>query len=148
MAVSTPRENEDLDDPSAAIFADINVTPLVDIMLVLLIIFMVSTTVMTEDNKSSGIKVDLPKATAKGGAQQDADVIVALTKEGQIVHEGTTVSLEQLREVLLAAKKKSPETVIIVQADKEVMHGKVTDVLDLARSLGLEHLSIATEAPE
>jgi biopolymer transport protein ExbD len=147
VAVSSPREREN-DDGGDPIFADINITPLVDVMLVLLIIFMVSTTVMTDESKTSGIKVDLPKASAKGGVSQDADVIVALTKEGQIVHAGVTVSLEQLRTIFENAKKKNPETVVIVQADKEVLHGKVTDILDLARGIGLERLSIATESAE
>jgi biopolymer transport protein ExbD len=136
------------EDEEGGIFAEINVTPLVDVMLVLLIIFMVSTTIITEDQKSAGIKVDLPKASSSGGAAEAGDVIVALTKEGQIVHAGESLNLEQLKGILEAAKTKNPKTVVIVQADREVQHGRVTEVLDLARSLGLEQLAIATEASQ
>ncbi len=149
MAIQGPsaRNSEDEDD-EGGIFAEINVTPLVDVMLVLLIIFMVSTTIITEEVQSAGIKIDLPKASSKGGAVEQGDVIIALTKEGQIVHAGETVSLEQLKGILEAAKAKNAKTVVIVQADKEVQHGRVTEVLDLARSLGLEQLAIATESSE
>ena len=159
MAISSPQERSapadgapqggyEEFDSDGAIFAEINVTPLVDVMLVLLIIFMVSTTIITEQVQSSGIKVDLPKSTAKGGAIDAADVVVALTKEGQIVHGGEAVSLEQLKGLLEKAKQKNPRTVVIVQADREVQHGRVTEVLDLARAIGLEQLAIATESAE
>ncbi len=151
MAISGPKStggDDELGDDAGGLFAEINVTPLVDVMLVLLIIFMVSTTIITEEVQSAGIKVDLPRSSSKGGAVDNADVIVALTKEGQIVHGGESLSVEQLRTVLESAKEKNPKTVVIVQADKEVQHGRVTEVLDLARSLGLEQLAIATEASE
>ncbi|MCC6808203.1 MAG: biopolymer transporter ExbD [Deltaproteobacteria bacterium] len=148
MAISGPQERSELDEDDGSIFAEINVTPLVDVMLVLLIIFMVSTTIITEEVQSAGIKVDLPKSSAKGGAIEQGDVIVALTKEGQIVHAGEALNLEQLKTILETAKAKNPKTVVIVQADREVQHGRVTEVLDLARSLGLEQLAIATEASE
>jgi biopolymer transport protein ExbD len=152
VAVSGPKGGDDIDelgsDEAGGIFAEINVTPLVDVMLVLLIIFMVSSTIITDEVQSAGIKVDLPKSSSKGGAIDNADVIIALTKEGQIVHAGESVSLEQLKGVLEVAKAKNPKCVVIVQADKEVQHGRVTEVLDMARSLGLEQLAIATEAAE
>src|SRR5437868_2386520 len=102
MAMSGPGERADDDDgeDEGGIFAEINVTPLVDVMLVLLIIFMVSTTIITEEVQSAGIKVDLPKSSAKGGALDKADVIIALTKEGQIVHAGESYTIEQLKDVL------------------------------------------------
>jgi len=151
MAVTGPSgggNGNEFEDEEGGIFAEINVTPLVDVMLVLLIIFMVSTTIITEEQKSAGIKVDLPKSSSTGGAAEAGDVIVALTKEGQIVHGGESISLEQLKGILEAAKTKNPKTVVIVQADKEVQHGRVAEVLDLARSLGLEQLAIATEASQ
>jgi biopolymer transport protein ExbD len=152
VAVSGPKggghERDELGGDEGGIFAEINVTPLVDVMLVLLIIFMVSTTIVAEERQSAGIKIDLPRANSKGGAAEMADVIIALTKEGQIVHAGEAVSLEQLKRVLEESKAKNPKTVVIVQADREVQHGRVTEVLDMARSLGLEQLAIATESAE
>lgn len=149
MAMSGPQSSQQNDDnDESGIFVDINVTPLVDIMLVLLIIFMVSTTVMTEDSNSSGIHVDLPKAKAKGDASQQSDLIIALTQEGQIVHSGEAISIDQLKTIFENTHKKNAKANIIIQADKEVKHGKVTEVLDLARSIGLEQLSIGTESSD
>lgn len=146
MSMSNPDSGKE--DDEGSIFADINVTPLVDIMLVLLIIFMVSTTVMTDSPTSSGIQVDLPKSSAKGGSLEDADIIIALTKDGQTVVGGETVDEPRLRSLLEDAKKKNEKTVVIVQADKEVFHGRVAGVLDLARAVGLQRLAIATESSE
>ena len=146
MALSNPDSSNEGDE--GGIFADINVTPLVDIMLVLLIIFMVSTTVMTDAQHSAGIQVDLPKSSAKGGAVEDADLVIALTKEGQTVYAGEQIDEARLKQTLEDAKKRNPKTVVIVQADKEVRHGRVTEVLDLARAIGLERLAIATETDE
>lgn len=146
MSMSNPDSGKE--DDEGSIFADINVTPLVDIMLVLLIIFMVSTTVMTDAPTSSGIQVDLPKSSAKGGSLEDADIIIALTKDGQTVVGGETVDEPRLRSLLEDAKKKNEKTVVIVQADKEVFHGRVAGVLDLARAVGLQRLAIATESSE
>lgn len=148
MGMSNPDSGPSEEGGDGAIFADINVTPLVDIMLVLLIIFMVSTTVMTETPQSSGIQVDLPKSSAKGGALEDADVVVALTKDGQTVFMGEAVDDEKLKTLLTEAKRKNEKTVVIVQADKEVRHGRVAEILDLARALGLGRLAIATENTE
>jgi len=152
VAVSGPKGGDSADelgsDTEGGIFAEINVTPLVDVMLVLLIIFMVSSTIITDETQSAGIKVDLPRSNSKGGQVDNADVIVALTKEGQIIHAGESVSIDQLKGILEMAKAKNPKCIVIVQADKEVQHGRVTEVLDLARTLGLEQLAIATEAAE
>jgi len=147
---SSSRYSEDELDTSN-IMVDINVTPLVDIMLVLLIIFMVSTTLINQDAgnaSNSGIQVDLPKVANKGGQQQVADLIIALTEDGRIIHQGENINKDILKQIFTQTFQKNPKTLVVVQADQEVKHGHVAEILDLARAAGLERLSIATESNE
>ena len=129
-----------------AIFADINITPLTDIFLVLLIIFMVTTTAITEAGADKGgFKVTLPKG-GKGDAVVAQNLSIAILSDGRVVVGGKVVEEEELRSMLTASAEKNPETLVLVQADEGVAHGRVVAVMDLARRLGLQRLAIATRA--
>jgi biopolymer transport protein ExbD len=133
-------------DGDGAIFVDINITPLTDIFLVLLIIFMVTTTAIAEAGADKGgFKVTLPKG-GKGDAVAPRDLSVAILADGRVVIGGKVLEEQDLRNVLAAAAEKNPDTMLLVQADEGVPHGRVVAVMDLARRLGLQRLAIATRA--
>ena len=146
MAVSGPGGDDLEGEGSAGIFADINITPLTDIFLVLLIIFMVTTTAIAEQaNDKGGFKVTLPKS-GQGDAAAARDLSVAILSDGRVVVGGKVLEEPELRGVFEQAARKSADTMVLVQADEGVPHGRVVAVMDLARRSGLVRLAIATRA--
>jgi biopolymer transport protein ExbD len=127
------------------VFAEINITPLTDIFLVLLVIFMVTTTAIHEADKA-GFEVNLPKSGKGAQPSPSQDVTVAILADGRTVLGGKVVDAAALGEAFAAARGRSARTVVLVQADEGVAHGKVVAVMDLARRHGLERIAIATRA--
>ncbi|MEW5741806.1 MAG: biopolymer transporter ExbD [Myxococcota bacterium] len=127
-----------------AVFADINITPLTDIFLVLLIIFMVTSSVIVNAGAGAkaGLKVNLPQGGTADVAAQPTDLSVAILQDGRLVLGGDVVTSEELKQAFDEAKAKSPDTLVIVQADEGVPHGKVVEVMELAKSAGLGQLAI------
>ena len=107
---------------------------------VLLIFFLITTTFV----QNPGIEVELPKASAEPVKGETESVIVAVTKEGRVIHEGRAVSDDELRARLTAHYEQRPSALVIVQADAATSHGKVVDVMDVARQIGFSQLAIAT----
>ena len=143
MAMGGPSEDG---EGEGGIFADINITPLTDIFLVLLIIFMVTTTAIAEAGADKGgFKVTLPKS-GKGDPTAARDLSVVILAVGRTVVAGKVVEEEALRGLLVTAHEKNPDTLVLVQADEGVAHGRVVAVMDLARRSGLSRLAIATRA--
>jgi biopolymer transport protein ExbD len=131
-------------DGEEALFAEINITPLTDIFLVLLIIFMVTSSVMASDSGRAGVRVNLPKGAAKEIKPGKKDVTVAVTTDGKMVVEGKEVSADTLAKMFADAVARDPETQVIVQADEQTHHGRVVAVMELAKAAGLRRLAIAT----
>jgi biopolymer transport protein ExbD len=126
-------------------FADINITPLTDIFLVLLIIFMVTSSVMASDaGARAGVRVNLPKGATKELAPNARDVTVAITTDGKMVVDGKEVSADSLRQIFEDSRRKDAETQVVVQADEATHHGRVVAVMELAKAAGLRRLAIAT----
>ena len=149
MSMSGPNrggnEFDDLD--GGGVFSEINITPLTDIFLVLLIIFMVTSSAMVESsNGSSGVKVNLPKGGAQDVTTTQSDLAVAVLMDGRTVIAGKVVTAEELKAAFAEAVAKNRETVVIVQADSGVPHGRVVEVMEQAKTAGLAHLAIATRA--
>jgi biopolymer transport protein ExbD len=141
-----PGGNGDELDGDGGLFADINITPLTDIFLVLLIIFMVTTTAIAESaSDKGGFKVSLPRS-GKGDAPAARDLSIAILADGRTVVGGKVVEEAELRGLLHAAHERNPDTLVLVQADEGVVHGRVVAVMDLARRTGLTRLAIATRA--
>lgn len=126
------------------IFAEINITPLTDIFLVLLIIFMVTSSVMADAGARSGMRVNLPKGAAREVSAATQDVTIAIAEDGRMMVRGKAVTAAELAQLLGEAKAKNPETQVIVQADEKAHHGRVVSVMELAKSAGLHRLAIAT----
>jgi biopolymer transport protein ExbD len=143
VAFSGPRS--DGGGEETEIFVDINITPLTDIFLVLLIIFMVTSSVIASDSAArAGVKVNLPRGAAKDTATTGKDLTVAITTEGKMVLEGKEVAPDTLKARFEEAAKRDPETQVIVQADEATHHGRVVGVMELAKAAGLRRLAIAT----
>jgi len=119
------------------IITDINVTPLVDIMLVLLIIFMLTAHLIAKQ----AIEVQLPKAAAST-AVPPTTLAITLTAEGRMYLDAAEISPAALREAIRAAVAKDSKTQVMVSGDKNVSHGRVVWVLDLVKSLGVGSFAI------
>ena len=122
---------------------DVQMSPLIDVVFLLLIFFLITTTFVT----NPGISVDLPKASTQEVPSESNSIIVALTVEGMLVHEGHALSRAELKTVFERALAERPTATVIIQADEEVTHGRVVDIMDLAKTSGFDDLAIATESP-
>ncbi len=146
MALGGPNGNGDEELESVGgIFSDINITPLTDIFLVLLIIFMVTTTAIAESAKDEGgFKVNLPRGGKSDEAGVPRDVTVAVLSDGRAVVAGKVLDDAALGAAFSAAHGRSADTVVMFQADEGVPHGRVVQLMELARKEGLSRLAIAT----
>ncbi len=137
------------DGGGGAIFADINITPLTDIFLVLLIIFMVTTTAIAEaGQEKGGFKVNLPKGGKGEASQIPKDLAVAVLSDGRAVVGGKVLDDEALRGMFREAHGRDAEMVVLVQADEGVPHGRVVQVMEMAKAAGLAQLALGVrEAP-
>jgi len=146
MAIGIPEE-EGAEAQGGGIFSDINITPLTDIFLVLLIIFMVTTTAIAEaGGQNGGIKVQLPKGGQPEAVKEVHDLAVAVLSDGRTVVQGKVIDEAALQGVFAKAHTDNPDTLVLIQADEGVIHGRVVAVMDLARRAGLPRLAIATRA--
>jgi biopolymer transport protein ExbD len=119
------------------LITDINVTPLVDIMLVLLIIFMLTAHLIAKQ----AIEVQLPKA-AQSTEVEATTLAVTLTREGRMLLNGVETSPAGLRAAVQAAVAKDAKAQVIIAGDKNVSHGRVVWVLDVVKSLGVTQFAI------
>jgi biopolymer transport protein ExbD len=135
MAVQLPGD----DEGGGGIVAEINITPLTDVFLVLLIIFMVTSSVIA----NTGKKVDLPSAQEAGKTPPKA-VNVTISKGGGIEVNGDPVQRDALQGVIKAALETADEKVVILRGDKEIVYGEAVFVLDQAQIAGAEGFALAT----
>ncbi len=119
------------------IIAEINVTPLVDIMLVLLIIFMLTAHLMAKQ----AIEIELPRA-AQSTALPPTTLAITLTADGALFLNDQPVTPQALRDAIRASVARDPRTQAIVAGDKRVSHGRVVWVLDTVKSLGITQFAI------
>jgi biopolymer transport protein ExbD len=119
------------------IIADINVTPLVDIMLVLLIIFMLTANLIAKQ----AIEVELPRAS-QSTALNPTTLAITLTREGALYLNGKPTTPAALRAAVGDAVARDPKTQAIISGDKSVSHGRVVWVLDVVKSLGVASFAI------
>jgi len=125
------------------IISDINVTPLVDIMLVLLIIFMLVSTFV-----DFSIKVDLPHA-ATGEDIQSESISIMISKEGDYFLAGKYIaSFDELKEKLQKKRDLNPEIQVIISADKKVYHEEIVRVIDTIRKINIFKFAINVEPLE
>ena len=124
------------------LMSEINVTPMVDVMLVLLIIFMVSAPMMKE-----GLNVNLPKVDAKALPSEELDVTVSINKSKQIDVNGSSVEADRLEAILTQIKEQRGIQNVYLQADEGVPYGYVAEVMGRIRATGLTRIGLVTEPP-
>ena len=123
--------------------ADINVTPLVDVMLVLLIIFMVTAPML-----SMGIDVNLPRVKSKTVDLAEEKLILSINENKEIFLNKTRMSLQDLNTKLAAIFEQRVDREIFLRADKNVSYGFVVEVMSEIRKAGVDKLGMITEPPE
>lgn len=124
--------------------ARIEITPLVDMVFLLLIFFMLSTTFIV----TPGIKVNLPHSSAEKVTQEKNEVQVVLTEDNKVFVEEMLVDMGGLEQRLAELARRDPQTLVIIKADTKSLHGKVVEVMDIAKQSGLNRLAIATHLKE
>jgi biopolymer transport protein ExbD len=139
MAASVRPDGEESD----AIIAEINITPLTDVFLVLLIIFMVTSSVIA----NTGKKVDLPEAVQQSQTPPKA-VNVTITEEGLVQVNDQAVKIEQLRAHLEKALAATEDKTVILRGDRKVVLEQAVYVLDQAQLAGAEGFALATKKPK
>ncbi|MGH0032832.1 MAG: ExbD/TolR family protein [Myxococcota bacterium] len=134
-----PDDEEGMDD---GVVAEINITPLTDVFLVLLIIFMVTSSVVANQSK----QIDLPGAEVSDTTPQG--VTVTVNEDGEILVNDAPTSTENLYGALEAALSDAREKLVILRGDKAVQLGQAVNILDLAQQAGATGIALATKPPK
>ncbi len=122
----------------------VDITPLIDVVFLMLIFFMISTTF----NMSSSLKLDLPSSKAKAEQKKVEQVTVSINADGSFYVQDEAVKDSDLRKRILNVTKGDPKIRVVLRADAETHHKRVVYVLDTLRGLGMSKVGIATVAPQ
>jgi biopolymer transport protein ExbD len=148
----------DVEGSEDTIFAEINITPLTDVFLVMLIIFMVASSVTAEADrekvekieekaeaeKRSGIKINMPKGETQEIDPTKPSLVVTILKSGEVIIEDKKLTQEKLGKVFERAFGQNNEIQVVLKADTGVPHGRVVEVMEAARKQGITRLAIGT----
>ena len=147
MALKEPLTAAPLaDDDAQAIFSDINITPLTDVILVLLIIFMVSSSAMVDAAREGHLEVSLPQAGAARAPTDSAEpLVVGMLEDGSLFADGKKIDEAELETLLQETHARAPHTVVIIDADGQLSHRRVVRVIDRVRAAGFEAVGIGAE---
>jgi biopolymer transport protein ExbD/biopolymer transport protein TolR len=129
-------------NPGSRPMSDINMTPLIDVMLVLLVIFMITAPLMT-----SSLKLDLPKTEGARPSDAPQFIAVAINQQGQLYLGDEAVSAEVLLQRAREAARRDPQTEVLLRADSRVPYGRVAELIGLVQDAGLSRIGFVTEAP-
>ena len=136
LPIGTPGDDD-------AILSEINITPLVDVMLVLLIIFMITAPMLHQ-----GIEVALPKSEAQSLPNKVEDpLVLSINRDGLVFLRDTPVHPTQLVERLTPMLKARGDDSVYLKGDRDVPYGRVIEVLDILHRGGIEHVGMVTERP-
>ena len=119
----------------------IDLTPMVDVVFLLLIFFMISTTFV----ESPGISIKLPEASSQTIDREPKELKIYLSRDGDIFYRDQKISLADFKALLAEHPSDAEQTTVLLLADQESRHGKVVTLMDLARDAGFVKLAIATE---
>ena len=129
-----------LDDQDDGI-NEINITPFVDVVLVLLVIFMVTAPAMMKES----LKVNLPKTLTSDETSKADSIGIAITKDGQVLFNGKLISAENLQNELRTISLKAPETNFLISADTDTRHGEVVKMIDRLKKNNLNRFALQVE---
>jgi biopolymer transport protein TolR len=121
-------------------FAQINITPLVDVMLVLLVIFMVTAPLLQQ-----GIGVELPRVAARPLATEVEQLNIVISRDGGVRLNNTLLSAEELNQKLTAVCQSQPDCKVALRADKSVPYGQLAEVMATIRNAGVKKIGMVTE---
>ncbi|WP_148715276.1 ExbD/TolR family protein [Chitinolyticbacter meiyuanensis] len=138
MALTTSTHDDDED----AAVDSINITPLVDVLMVVLVMF-----ILTATAQIAGIRVDLPKASASVALSESQTKSISINDAGQLFLDAYPVTLDELESRLRTEKAVKPDFPVIVRGDASVQYRKVIEVLDLLRKLELSQVGLVTGKP-
>lgn len=130
------------DDDTDASVDSINITPLVDVLMVVLVMF-----ILTATAQVSGIQVQLPKASATVSLAQPKTKAISINDAGQVFLDAYPVTLQELEDRLRSEKARNPDFPLIVRGDAGVQYQKVVELLDLLRRLELAQVGLVTGKP-
>ena len=131
------------DNGDRGTMSQINVTPLVDVMLVLLVIFMVTAPMMQQ-----GVQVNLPKAETKSLAPKEDTLVVSIEKSGRTFINSSEIPGDQLKEKLNSMLAGREKREVFLKADSSVPYGEVVKVMAQIKGAGVERLGMVTESPQ
>ena len=123
--------------------SDINMTPLIDVMLVLLVIFIITAPLMT-----SSLKLDLPKTDAATPTSAPSFIAVAIDGSGKLFFGDEALTREQLVQRVTTAAKANPQLEVLLRADRKVPYGQVAELIAMIQKAGLSRIGFVTEAPK
>ncbi len=161
MAIGTLPDQGEGEEANESIFAEINITPLTDVFLVMLIIFMVSALavqveakqekkkvrdeqIQADAEKKSGLKVNLPSGAAQEIDTSKASLVLLIPLSGDVSVGGKLMRDDQLDALFQAAFQRDKTTQVVLKADKGVAHGRVVGIMERAKQAGLTRLAIGT----
>jgi biopolymer transport protein TolR len=122
--------------------AEINVTPFVDVMLVLLIVFMITAPLLTV-----GVPVDLPKTEAKTISDPEEPLVISVNAAGEIYLQDTQIEIENLVPRLVAITENKPETRIFLRGDQSISYGQIMEVMGTVNFAGFKRVALIAEMP-
>jgi biopolymer transport protein TolR len=123
--------------------SEINVTPLVDVMLVLLVVFMITAPLLTV-----GVPVDLPQTQAPAINEPKEPTVISVNKDGAIFIQEATVPMDGLVAKLQAITGANPDAVLYVRGDKDINYGRVLEIMSLVSAAGFRKVSLIAEMPK
>ena len=122
---------------------NLDMTPLVDVVFLLIIFFMLSTTFIV----LPGIKIDLPKVSAQKIELEKTEIVLTVDDSGDLYFDQQPVDMEQMRLRLNAIASENPRTLVLLKGDRSAHYGPVIDVLNAIRTAGLNRIAIITQKP-
>lgn len=137
-SVKTSMDDDEMDGPVDGI----NITPLVDVLMVVLVMF-----ILTATAQIAGIKVDLPKASSSVSLSESKTKAISVNNDGQVFLDAYPVTLAELEDRLRTEKAMNPGFPVIVRGDAAVQYQKVVQVLDVLRRLDLNQVGLVTGKP-
>lgn len=126
--------------PNAQPMSDINMTPLIDVMLVLVVIFIITAPLLV-----SSIKLDLPRSDAARASDVPQSITVVVDASGQLFVSDKALALADLAQRFKAARQSAPDTEVQLRADKAVPYGRIVDVMGAAQKAGLNRIGFVAD---
>ena len=123
--------------------SQINVTPMVDVMLVLLVIFMITAPLLTV-----GVPINLPKTKAKALGEDQTPLAITINKDEKIFLQETEIDLENLIPRLIAISQNKSDAKVFIRADKALSYGKVVEIMGMVNSAGFTKIALVTDFPK